>query len=129
MEKSMVIIGAGIAGLSTGCYAQMNGYETNIYEMHRIPGGLCAAWKRKGYTFDISMHMLTGSRGGPVNRMWHELGILKGRKFHYHDMLSRIESREKTLTICTDPGRLQEQSVSSDDSDYLLLGADQAPLH
>jgi len=58
MEGSMVIIGAGIAGLSTGCYARMNGYKTDIYEMHRVPGGLCAAWKRKGYTFDISMHML-----------------------------------------------------------------------
>ena len=26
----MCIIGAGIAGLSTGCYAQMNGYDSEI---------------------------------------------------------------------------------------------------
>ena len=64
MEKRMVIIGAGIAGLSSGCYALMNGYKTTIFEMHTVPGGLCTAWKRKGYTFDISMHMLTGSAGG-----------------------------------------------------------------
>ena len=56
MEKRTVIIGAGIAGLSAGCYALMNGYKTTIFEMHTIPGGLCTAWKRKGYTFDISMH-------------------------------------------------------------------------
>lgn len=48
--KKMIIIGAGIAGLSAGCYAQMNGYQTTIFEMHDKPGGLCTAWKRKGYT-------------------------------------------------------------------------------
>jgi len=37
MEKRMVIIGAGIARLSTSCYALMNGYKTTIFEMHTIP--------------------------------------------------------------------------------------------
>ncbi|MBN2059212.1 MAG: NAD(P)/FAD-dependent oxidoreductase [Deltaproteobacteria bacterium] len=120
MERRMVIIGAGIAGLSTGCYARMNGYETDIYEMHRVPGGLCTAWKRKGYTFDISMHMLTGSRGGPVQRMWHELGILRDRTFIYHDILSRVESREKILTLCTDPRRLEEQMAALSPADSKL---------
>ncbi len=27
MGKKIVIIGAGIAGLSAGCYARMNGYD------------------------------------------------------------------------------------------------------
>ena len=31
-EKSLIIIGAGLAGLSTGCYAQMNGYQSHIFE-------------------------------------------------------------------------------------------------
>jgi phytoene dehydrogenase-like protein len=35
-DKSIVIVGAGLAGLSTGCYAQMNGYNTRIFEMQNI---------------------------------------------------------------------------------------------
>jgi thioredoxin reductase len=35
MAKKIIIVGAGIAGLSTGCYALMNGYEAEIYEMHK----------------------------------------------------------------------------------------------
>ncbi len=31
MEKSVIIIGAGIAGLSAGCYSQMNAYRPNLY--------------------------------------------------------------------------------------------------
>ena len=48
-SKSVIIIGAGIAGLSAGCYAQMNGYTSRIFEMHDKPGGLCTAWKRGIY--------------------------------------------------------------------------------
>ena len=76
MAKSVIIVGAGIAGLSAGCYARMNGYRATIFEMHNIPGGLCTAWTRKGYTWDISMHLLTGSKSGPLHQMWRELGAV-----------------------------------------------------
>jgi len=48
-DNSVIIIGAGFAGLSAGIYAQMNGYRTQIFEMHDSPGGLCTAWKRKRF--------------------------------------------------------------------------------
>jgi phytoene dehydrogenase-like protein len=121
MEKRIVIIGAGIAGLSTGIYALMNGYKATIFEMHDIPGGLCTAWKRKGYTFDISMHMLVGSSSGPFNRMWQELGILKDREFFYHDVNARIEGKEKCLEIRADPQRLEDQMLSLSPADAGLI--------
>ncbi len=45
-EETILIIGAGIAGLSAGCYAQMNGYRSQIFELHYLPGGLCTSWRR-----------------------------------------------------------------------------------
>lgn len=39
----VIVIGAGIAGLSTGCYAQMSGMRTRIFEKHVLPGGCCTA--------------------------------------------------------------------------------------
>ncbi|MDY6834321.1 MAG: NAD(P)/FAD-dependent oxidoreductase [Chloroflexota bacterium] len=120
MDKSIVIVGAGIAGISAGCYARMNGYKTTIYEMHNIPGGLCTAWKRKGYTFDISMHMLTGSKAGPIRQMWQELGVVKDQIFYYHDEVVRIESGGKSLSVCTDPQRLEEQMLALSPADAKL---------
>ncbi len=117
MERRMVIVGAGIAGLSTGCYALMNGYKTTIFEMHTLPGGLCTAWKRKGYTFDISMHIFVGSRYGTFNQMWQELGVLKDREFFYHKEMARIESGGKTFDICADPGRLEHQMLALSQAD------------
>ena len=69
-KRYIIIIGAGLAGLSAGCYAQMNGYETQIFEMHNIPGGLCTSWKRKGYTFDGCIHYLMGSRTGLLHKLY-----------------------------------------------------------
>ncbi len=40
-NKSMIIIGAGVAGLTAGCYASMNGYKTLIFEHHTVPGRCC----------------------------------------------------------------------------------------
>ncbi len=120
MEKSIVIVGAGIAGLSTGCYARMNGYKTTIFEMNSIPGGLCTAWKRKGYTFDISMHFLAGSKSGTLHPMWRELGVIRDQEFHYHDEMLRVESSSKSLNICTDPGRLEEQMLALSPADARL---------
>lgn len=75
----MIIIGAGVAGLSAGCYAQMNGYRTEILEMNNTPGGLCTSWKRKGHTFDGSPAGLAGSSpASAIFRLWQELGVADG---------------------------------------------------
>jgi heterodisulfide reductase subunit A-like polyferredoxin len=80
-EKTVVIIGAGIAGLAAGCYGRMNGYRTRIVELHDKPGGLCTAWTRKGYTIDGCIHWLTGSSADDsLYRVWEELGAVQGRR-------------------------------------------------
>jgi len=119
-ERSVVIVGGGMAGLSAGCYARLNGYKATILEMHNVPGGLCTAWKRNGYTFDISMHMLTGSKGGAFHRMWQELGVMEDRQFHYHDEMCTVESGDKKLSYCTDAARLEQQMVALSPADAKL---------
>jgi phytoene dehydrogenase-like protein len=98
MAKKIVIIGAGIAGLSAGCYARMNGYEADIYEMHSQPGGLCTAWTRKGYTIDGCLHWLTGS--GPKSgfyTLWQELGAIQGRIIIDHEEFQRFHNPDGTI--------------------------------
>ena len=121
MEKEIIIIGAGISGLSAGCYAQMNGYKTVIYEMNKIPGGLCTAWQRKGFTFDISMHMLTGSVSGPIHKMWEELGVAENFKFHFHNHISKIEGMGKELLLSTNRKELEDEMLAISPADAKLI--------
>jgi phytoene dehydrogenase-like protein len=121
MKKSVIIVGAGIAGLSAGCYARMNGFKTNIFEMHKIPGGLCTAWHKKGYSFDISMHMLTGSLTGPYHRMWEELGVTDKFDFYYHDDGGLIEGMGKKLILSTDRKQLEEDMIAISPADTKMI--------
>jgi phytoene dehydrogenase-like protein len=109
-EKSIIIIGGGIAGLSAGCYGQMNGFRTRIFEMHKKkPGGLCTSWKRQGYTIDGCIHWLVGS--GPDSKfytIWKELGALEGKTVVDFDEFGRIEGADKkTFIVYTDIDRLE----------------------
>jgi len=108
-DRSIAIIGAGVAGLAAGCYAQMNGYRTRIFEMHGLPGGVCTSWRRDGYIFDGCLQWLMGSRpGSPLNRTWQELGALTGRDVVDHDEFLRIEGRDgRTLVVYADADRLE----------------------
>ncbi|MGO9411252.1 MAG: phytoene desaturase family protein [Spirochaetia bacterium] len=110
MKKSVIVIGAGVAGLSAGCYAAMNGFQTRIYEMHTSPGGLCTAWRRGGYTVDGCIHWLVGSKPGtPMYGVWEELGAVQGRTFFYAEEFQRFEGSDgRVFTFSTNLERLEQ---------------------
>ena len=123
MEKSIIIIGAGITGLSAGCYGQMNGYRTSIFEMHDKTGGVCTGWKRQGYTIDGCMHWLVGT--SPANsfyRIWKELGVVQGWTIVDHDQFIRIEGEGgRAFTVYADIDRLEQhmKELAPEDKDTI----------
>ena len=89
------IIGAGVAGLSAGCYLQMNGFETEIFEKHSSPGGLCTSWKKGEYTFDGCISWLLGSNpSNPFYLLWSELIDMSSIEFRNHDVRMDIELKD-----------------------------------
>jgi phytoene dehydrogenase-like protein len=112
-DRSIIIIGGGFAGLSAGIYAQMNGYQTQIFEMHDLPGGLCTAWKRKGYTIDGCIHWLVGSSPkSPMYRFWQEVGLIQDRQFINLDEYTRLEGTDgRTFIIYSDVNRLEKHML------------------
>lgn len=105
-----IIIGAGIAGLSAGCYGQMNGYQTRICEAHDKPGGLCTAWRRGDYTVNGSLRWLVGFRPGTsFYRIWQELDAVEGQPMLDYTELKRIERPDgKTFIAYADIDRLAQ---------------------
>jgi phytoene dehydrogenase-like protein len=123
----VIIIGAGIAGLSCGCYLQMNGIQTEILELGEIPGGLCTAWKRGHYMFDGCLRWLVGA--DPLSdppsvfyKMWQELGAIGGRKVFVHDEIFRIEAPDgQTLSVPSDLDKLANEfkRIAPEDSEHI----------
>jgi len=122
-KPKILIIGAGVAGLSAGIYAQMNGFDSTIFEMHRIPGGLCTAWRRRGYVFDGAVRYLTSlcltTKG---SQLWTELDILMDTPIHYYDELLSIEERDgRKLHLYTDVDRLESHLLDLAPGDAAVI--------
>lgn len=110
-KKSVIIIGAGIAGLSMGVYAQLNGYQSRIYEMHSLPGGLMTAWKRKGYVIDGCIHWLTGSSKAypEYYQMWEDIGLIQDRRIFDPEVFAQVESKDgQVLRLYTNIDRFEQ---------------------
>lgn len=122
-EKSIIVIGAGIAGLCTGCYCQMNGYQTQVFEMHDKPGGLCTSWQRKGYTIDGCLEWLVGSGPGTdFYRFWLEVGALQSRQILYMEQFMRCEDSDgEAFTAYTNIDRLEQHMKELSPEDARLI--------
>ena len=95
-KKKVIIIGAGLAGLSAGCYLQMNGFDTEIYEMGSKAGGLCTSWKRKGYLIDGCIHFMGGISPGEVTYpFWNKLIDMNSVDFVFFDSHSVVEDKDR----------------------------------
>ena len=129
--KSVIIIGAGLAGLTTGCYAQMNGYQSHIFEHHSVPGGVAATWKRKGYLIDGGIHFVMSCKPGTaLYELYRELGIVQATRFVDMTTYGRFldEASGRSVEVTQDLGRLADElkALSPADArivDELIAGA------
>lgn len=124
MGKKIVIIGGGIAGLAAGVYGRLNGYETEIYEMHSFSGGLCTGWKRKGYTFDGCIHWVMGSSpGNHFYRNWQEIGAFKeGEVLEYDEYMRLYDEDGEEFIFYTDIDRLCAELLRVGPEDEEMIG-------
>jgi phytoene dehydrogenase-like protein len=109
-EKSILIIGAGLAGLSAACYARMNGYRVRVFEQDTRPGGLCTSWERQGYTVHGNMAFVPGSGPGVAyHGIWQELGVLsKIRMIEYENLIIFKGTDGTTLPMPNDLDSLEK---------------------
>lgn len=109
MGKRVIVIGAGIAGLSAGIWASRSGFDVTILEQHTIPGGMCTGWRRKGYCFDGAMHWLTGSSpNAPLHALWREVGALSDDvSVRYDEVFRSVEYDGTVYYLYRDLKKLQ----------------------
>jgi phytoene dehydrogenase-like protein len=119
----LIIIGAGIAGLSAGVYAQRCGYQSRIYEMHTLPGGLLTAWKRKGYTIDGCVQYLSGSTPkSNLYAQYEELGLIQNRSFFDPDVFLYFEDQNgHTLPFYTNLDKLEKELLGLGPEDKAII--------
>src|SRR5688500_3683276 len=65
----VIVIGAGLAGLTAGCLLARAGQRVEVHEQHLAPGGYATTLTRRArdgtrYVFDVSPHSISGLAAG-----------------------------------------------------------------
>ncbi len=72
----VVVVGAGIAGLSTAARLQARGLSTLVLEAHGQPGGCAGFFRRRGFAFDVGATTLVDFEpSGVGGELLDEIGM------------------------------------------------------
>ena len=76
MNKKIVIIGAGVGGLTTAAILARAGADVTVLEAHVYPGGCAGTFFHKGYRFEAGATLAGGFYpGGPMDIVAKAAGI------------------------------------------------------
>lgn len=82
MEYDAIIIGAGVAGLFSALQLSLRGKKVLLLERQSSPGGYATSFRRKGFTFESSLHCVDGlGKGETIREFLEECGIAKELEF------------------------------------------------
>lgn len=91
----------------------MNEYDSEILEMHNLPGGVCTSWRRGDYLFDHCLHWVLGSReGNSLYPIFKELGITGSVQFYYPERFRKLEGDTKTVIAYTNLDQLENELIN-----------------
>src|SRR4030042_3657758 len=92
-KKRIIILGAGLAGLSAAWHLQKRGIDCQIFEKEPEAGGLCRSKNVDGFTFDCDGHLLHFKHRYTFNFVKN----LLGNNFIRHKRKSGIYYRDRYI--------------------------------
>lgn len=82
IQYDAIIIGSGLAGLSSGAKLARAGKKVLLIEQHHLVGGCATQFKRKEYRFEVSLHELNGlDENEHLYKMYKDLNALENLTF------------------------------------------------
>ncbi len=76
MKKRLVVIGAGVGGLTTAAMLARKGMDVTVLEAHVYPGGCAGTFYHQGYQFEAGATLAGGFYpGGPMDLVAQAAGI------------------------------------------------------
>ena len=95
-DTDVIIIGAGMAGLTCGCLLAQKGLEVLIIEKNQKVGGCCTSFQKDGFSFDLSVQSVGECQSG--GRVWkllkkldlldqiHFIPLEPAREYHFPEI-------------------------------------------
>ncbi len=122
-KKKVIIIGAGISGMTAGIYAEENGFDVTIYEKNPLPGGQCTGWKRKGAFIDGCLHWVVGTN--PKQQLfpiWKHIGAFdENTKIYPTEYFNKFDIDGEIVTFYADLDKLKAELLRIGPDDKKII--------
>ncbi len=104
MEKfDVVIIGAGLGGLSAAGYLAKAGKKVLVLEHHTVPGGYAHEFRRGKYRFEVALHAMDGAApGGWSYPILKDLEVFDQVHFHRIDPFYTVQFPKQKIVAYAD---------------------------
>lgn len=103
MNYDVIVIGAGLGGLTAGAKLAKEGKKVLLIEQHIVPGGCASTFKRKDFKIEVGLHMIDGLDPGDIKySVFEELGIFKNLNFQRVPEFYRFVKPGLDITIPDD---------------------------
>ncbi len=104
-DFDIIIIGAGVGGLTCGALLAQRGLKVLVVEKNRKVGGCCTSFRRKGFTFDVSVQSIGEChRGGRIWRILDRLDLLNEIQFVRLEPAREYHFPDRTISQYSDLG-------------------------
>ncbi len=104
MKYDIIIVGAGLGGLTAGCKLAREGKKVLVIEQHSKPGGCATTFHRGDFTLEVGLHEMDGpSTKDMKTRIFNELEVFNNIKFIRVPEFYRFVSDRVDLVVPHDP--------------------------
>ncbi|MCB0046231.1 MAG: NAD(P)/FAD-dependent oxidoreductase [Caldilineaceae bacterium] len=108
----VVVIGAGLGGLSAAGYLSKAGKRVLVLEHHTVPGGYAHEFRRGRYRFEVALHAIDGlAPGGWAADILEELGVTSAVRFNRLDPFYTVQFPEHTITAHANVFRYEQELI------------------
>jgi all-trans-retinol 13,14-reductase len=82
VKYDIVVIGAGLGGLTAGAKLSREGRKVLVIEQHDRPGGCATTFRRGNYTLEVGLHEMDGPVPGDMKtKIFNDLEVFKNVGF------------------------------------------------
>ncbi len=104
MEYNIIIIGAGLGGLTAGAKLAKEGKKVLLLEQHDRPGGCATTFNRRDYTLEVGLHEMDGLHPRDMKtKIFNDLGLFEMVTFLPVPEFYRFFNERNDIVIPLDP--------------------------